>query len=199
MYGSPGSGPASTSRTAALSRTVRLTHPSVDAPPQPSPACGPREIRPRDGFSPKRPQHDAGMRIEPPPSDAWATATMPAATAAAEPPDEPPAVWSSAHGLWVGPNDIGSVVGVLPNSGVLVRPSTTKPADRRRRTRWLSSVSRWSMALRNRVPAYAGSPAIWPFRSFNRIGTPRNGPSGRSPAASARAASNRSVITALTA
>ena len=32
--------------------------------------------------------------------------------------------------------------------------------------------------------------------SFNRIGTPRNGPSGRSPAASARASSKRVRMTA---
>ena len=35
------------------------------------------------------------MRIEPPPSLAWAIGTMPAATAAALPPDEPPGVRSS--------------------------------------------------------------------------------------------------------
>ena len=59
--------------------------------------------RPRVGLSPTSPQHDAGMRIEPPPSFACATATMPLATAAAEPPLEPPGVWPSFHGLCVGP------------------------------------------------------------------------------------------------
>jgi len=39
-----------------------------------------------------RPQHDAGMRIEPPPSLACAIGTMPEATAPALPPDEPPEV-----------------------------------------------------------------------------------------------------------
>ena len=42
--------------------------------------------RPRLGLSPTSPQQAAGMRIEPPPSLPWATGTIPAATAAAEPP-----------------------------------------------------------------------------------------------------------------
>ena len=45
----------------------------------------------------------AGMRIEPPPSPACATGTMPLATAAAEPPLEPPGVCARFHGLCVGP------------------------------------------------------------------------------------------------
>ena len=55
-----------------------------------SPYCGANELRPRVGFSPTRPQHDAGMRMEPPPSPACAAGTMPDATAAAEPPEDPP-------------------------------------------------------------------------------------------------------------
>ena len=42
------------------------------------------------GLIPTSPHSDAGMRIEPPPSVAVATPTSPAATAAAEPPLEPP-------------------------------------------------------------------------------------------------------------
>ena len=42
------------------------------------------------------------MRSEPPPSLPCATGTRPAATAAAAPPLEPPAVQSSAHGLRAG-------------------------------------------------------------------------------------------------
>ena len=59
-------------------------------PAHPSPASGPWLTRPRVGLSPTRPHSLAGMRIEPPPSLACATATMPLATAAADPPDEPP-------------------------------------------------------------------------------------------------------------
>ena len=46
--------------------------------------------RPREGFRPTSPQHEAGMRIDPPPSFACASGTTPDATSAAEPPDEPP-------------------------------------------------------------------------------------------------------------
>ena len=59
--------------------------------------------RPRDGFSPTSPVHAAGMRIEPPPSLAWAMGMTPAATQADAPPDEPPDVWSVFHGFRVFP------------------------------------------------------------------------------------------------
>ena len=50
----------------------------------------PAWVSPRLGLRPNSPQQLAGIRIEPPPSEAWATGTMPAATAAAAPPLEPP-------------------------------------------------------------------------------------------------------------
>ncbi len=80
------------------------------------------------------------MRMEPPPSPPWAMGTMPAATAAAEPPLEPPGVRSVSQGLWVGPKRRGSVVGRRPNSGVFVFPRTMSPA---RLCRITSSLS-WS-------------------------------------------------------
>ena len=66
-HGSPGSYPAMTSRSAAASSTVRDSGAAVDSPS--SEPNGAAEIRPREGFSPNMPQHDAGMRIEPPPSE----------------------------------------------------------------------------------------------------------------------------------
>ena len=59
--------------------------------------------RPRVLFRPTRPQQAAGMRMEPPPSLALAAGTMPEATAAAAPPEEPPGLWSGFQGLCVGP------------------------------------------------------------------------------------------------
>src|SRR6185295_11898790 len=91
-----------------------------------------RETRPRDGFRPTRPQQLAGMRIDPPPSLACATATIPLATAAAEPPLDPPVVRVVSQGLRDGPYASGSVVGTMPSSGVFVRPMQTKPASRYR-------------------------------------------------------------------
>ncbi|MNY13295.1 hypothetical protein D3C86_1464250 [compost metagenome] len=68
------------------------------------------------------------MRIEPPPSVAWATGTIPAATAAAAPPEEPPALMARFHGLHVCPHSFDSVVVVKPNSGQVVLPKGTAPA-----------------------------------------------------------------------
>ena len=79
------------------------------------------------------------MRIDPPPSPPWATGTIPAATAAADPPDDPPHEWSVFHGLRVGPYETGSVVMVDPHSGVFVRPRVTKPASRNFRASHVSS------------------------------------------------------------
>src|SRR3954447_904210 len=104
---------------------------------------GPREIRPRLGLSPTRPQQAAGIRKEPPLSLPWASGTIAAATAAAEPPDDPPGVRVGSHGLRVGPACRGSVVGRLPNSDMLVTPTTTKPACLRRRTTYALYSGRW--------------------------------------------------------
>ncbi len=50
------------------------------------------------------------MRSEPAASVACAIGTTPAATAAAEPPLDPPALRSGLHGLRVAPYSTGSVV-----------------------------------------------------------------------------------------
>src|SRR5699024_1718918 len=89
---------------------------------------GPQGVRPRPGLRPNRPQQAAGMRMLPPPSLAPANGTTPAATSAADPPDEPPGVCPVFQGLRVAPKDSGSVMPLEPNSGVLVRPNGTSPA-----------------------------------------------------------------------
>jgi hypothetical protein len=61
------------------------------------------DTRPYVGFSPTTPQKDAGVRMEPPVSVPSAPKHIWAATAAAEPPDEPPGLRSSAQGLRTGP------------------------------------------------------------------------------------------------
>ena len=99
-----------------------------------SPRSGAWETRPRWGLSPTSPQQAAGMRMEPPPSLAWAIGTAPEDTAPAAPPDDPPVVRSGSHGLRAGPNRRGSVTGRMPNSGVWVLPTITKPASLKRRT-----------------------------------------------------------------
>jgi hypothetical protein len=49
------------------------------------------------------PHSAAGWRMEPPVSVPIAQGALPAATAAAEPPDEPPGTRVVSHGLSVGP------------------------------------------------------------------------------------------------
>src|SRR3954464_5545959 len=100
------------------------------APAQPSPTSGPWLTLARVGLRPTRPHSLAGMRIEPPPSLACAAATMPDATAAAEPPPHPPVDRPGSHGFRLAPYDVGSVVGSVPSSGTFVRPMNTKPAAR---------------------------------------------------------------------
>ena len=78
------------------------------------------------------------MRIEPPPSLACAMGTMPAATAAAEPPLEPAVVRLVSQGLQLAPKAVGSVVGSKPNSGVLVLATMISPAALWRTTSSLS-------------------------------------------------------------
>src|SRR5690606_38328367 len=106
----------------------RLTTSSAPKPFKPSAASGPMGTRPQVGFNPTRPQEAAGMRMEPPPSLACATGTMPEATAAAEPPEEPPADTPCFHGLCTGPCNMFSVVRLNPISGDLERPRLMSPA-----------------------------------------------------------------------
>ena len=118
-----------------MSATVRVSIPSI--PSSDSPSSGAGEMRPRVGLSPTRPQQAAGILTEPPPSLPCATGTMPLATAAADPPEEPPGVRSRSQGLRVGPNRRASLTGRMPYSGSVVEPTTMKPASFRRRvTLW---------------------------------------------------------------
>ena len=95
--------PCTASSTAAVSRTDRDTTSSHVRPPITSPNSGPDDTRARVGLRPTSPHSLAGMRIEPPPSLAWPIGTSPAATAAADPPLEPPVERVVSHGLRVGP------------------------------------------------------------------------------------------------
>ncbi len=63
-----------------------------------------------------------------------ATGTIPAATAAAEPPDEPPGTRPGSQGFRVGLNALRSVEEPIANSSMLVLPTTIAPAASRRAT-----------------------------------------------------------------
>src|SRR6266511_3352944 len=87
-----------------------------------------RGMSPCVGLSPYTPQYAAGRIVEPPVWLPSASGTMPAATAAADPLDDPPGVWAGLCGLRVLP-------GVrLANSVVTVLPMITAPAARSRAT-----------------------------------------------------------------
>src|SRR5215213_4384318 len=81
---------------------------------------------------PMTPHNDAGCRTEPPVSEPSAIGTMPAATAAAEPPDEPPGTRFGSIGLRAGPKALCSVDEPIANSSQLVFATTTAPAARSR-------------------------------------------------------------------
>jgi hypothetical protein len=74
------------------------------------------------------------MRIDPPPSPAWPTGTSPAATAAADPPLEPPGTLLGSWGLRVGPVQEFSVDEPIANSSRLVLPIRIPPASATRET-----------------------------------------------------------------
>ena len=87
-----------------------------------------RLTRPELGMKPAMPQKDAGPRIDPPVSDPSAQGTRPAATAAPEPLDEPPANRSSAQGLRTGGQGRSKEGPPCANSCVASLPSSSAPA-----------------------------------------------------------------------
>jgi hypothetical protein len=72
--------------------------------------------------------------MEPPVSVPSVAAARSAATAAAEPPDEPPGTRSRSQGLRVGKKAEFSVDEPMANSSMLSLPSSTAPASRSRAT-----------------------------------------------------------------
>src|SRR5437763_5754444 len=137
-----------TRSSSAHSRTVFVTMPIWSMPE--AKATRPlRLTRPYVGLSPTTPHSAAGCRTEPPVSDPSAAGTMRAATAAAEPPDEPPATQSRFHGLRVGPNAECSVDDPMANSSRFVLATMDQPLARRRATTVASNGERKSGRMRD--------------------------------------------------
>src|SRR5947208_15285610 len=106
----------------AASRTSRVNVPTWSS--DDAKAISPyREIRPYVGFSPTTPHSAAGWRTEPPVSVPSAHTASPAATAAADPPDEPPGTMSRSHGLWTGPDAEVFSEQPMPNSSNFTIPT----------------------------------------------------------------------------
>src|SRR5262249_14600404 len=79
---------------------------------------------------PTIPHKPAGCRIDPPVSVPIAAGDIPADTAAAEPPLDPPGDRVRSHGFPVFLNAEFSVEPPIANSSMLVRPTSTAPASR---------------------------------------------------------------------
>ncbi len=155
----------------AASRTVRANGPTWSS--DDANAMSPyRDTAPYVGFIPTIPQRAAGWRMDPPvsvPSDqgAWH-----AATAAAEPPLEPPGTRSGSHGLRVSWNAEFSVLDPIANSSMFVLPITTAPAASRRATQ--VAVYTGVKPSRMREPAVVTRPRV-ESTSLIATGTPRSG------------------------
>src|SRR5918994_5246520 len=103
------------------------------------------------------PQSAAGWRTEPPVSVPSAHHPSPAATAAAEPPDDPPGTRSRSQGLWVGPKAEFSVEEPMANSSILVLPRMTMSAAS---SRWVTVAEYGGIQFsRIREPQVVGAPA----------------------------------------
>ena len=131
-------------------------------------------MRPNDGLCPTSPQKPAGVRVDPPPSLAVANGTMPAATALAEPPLDPPGVRLGSHGLRVTPHALVAVYAHVPNSGTAVLPTGTAPAPRKRAT-WIASAAAGGAAFEPERALLVGMPSQ-SSRSLTPKGTPASGP-----------------------
>ena len=116
------------------------------------------------------------MRIDPPPSTPSASETWPSATAAALPPDDPPALRVRSNGLRVGPKRKLSVAPRMPMDGLLVLPTRMPPAcsTRSAHTQY-ASITR---SLSARIPPIVLiQPGLKSNRSFIAAGTPCSRPS----------------------
>src|SRR5256885_8167283 len=101
------------------------------------------------------------------------SAAKPAATAAAEPPLDPPGTRLGSCGLRVGPNAEFSVDEPIANSSRFVLPTTTAPAARRRSTTVASYGGRQPSRMRDEH--VVGMPRVAKL-SFSATGTPASGP-----------------------
>src|SRR5690606_4599429 len=123
--------------------------------------------RPVVGLYPATPHQAAGMRVDPAPSLPVASGTMPAATAAAEPAEEPPGLSPVRHGLAVRPRAVApQVFHSVPGPGTEVVPTGTQPA---RSSRPACTDPEPSLCLKaTGTPASGGRPPTATSRSTAR-------------------------------
>src|SRR2546421_108254 len=165
---------ALTSSSATHSSTVRAIGPTWSklgaSGKQPS-----IETSPYVGLKPTTPQQAAGMRIEPPESVPRAASTSPVASAAAEPPDDPPAIRPGATGFGTVPKCGFSDVTPYANSCRFVLPTFAYPLDSARRTD--SAVVDGTCSANTAEPYVVVSPAV-SSRSLTASRMPAGGSAG---------------------
>ena len=128
-----------TASNRAASRTLRVMGPFTLSVPH-ARARGYCGTQPGEARHATMPQKLAGVRSDPPRSLPTAAAHRAAATAAADPPLEPPGVRLGSCGLRHTPDSAFAVTGPTPSGGVLVLPITTAPSARSRATQSWSSA-----------------------------------------------------------
>ena len=165
--------PVITLSSTAASSTVRAIGPTVSSVGARAKAPM-RSTAPCVGRTPTTPQTLAGKRIEPPVSVPTPATVMPAATAEAVPPDEPPAEKSPFQGLRMSPKVSLRPVMSAANSAILFLPRNTAPAARSATTT-AASVSALAAYALERDPAVVRTSAT-SNRSFTEIGMPCSGP-----------------------
>ena len=121
--------------------------------------------------------------------------TLLVATAAAEPPLDPPVNRSGAHGLWVGPHDEMWFVPLAASSCMLVLPMMIAPASRSRAT---ANASADAMLPRNASQHPVVSCPATSNSSLTSTGMPCSRPTGSvaSASAAARASSAKTWLAA---
>src|SRR4051812_2202786 len=167
-----GSRPSSTSKPSTQSATVRAIGPQWSSVSVFGwiPAVS---TSPNVGFRPTMPQADAGTRTEPPVSVPGARSTSPAASATADPEEEPPGIRDSSCGLRTGGRP--GVWPIIPQASWCMAslPTTVAPASRWRRTLVASTVQ---CSCRNGAPESRSIPAT-EKQSLNATTRPASGPS----------------------
>ena len=132
-YGSLASYPAITRAAASASSTLRANTDTVSIDRQAG-TMPVAEMLPMVGFSPTMLPNIAGTRPDPAVSVPSAIGTIPAATAQAEPDDEPPGTRAASNTLRGTPYGLRTPTSPVANWSRLVFPSTTAPASSRRWT-----------------------------------------------------------------
>ena len=169
--------PLRTSSSAAASRTLRAIGPGESWLwlMGTTPRVG---TEPTVGLMPTRPFSELGHTIEPSVSVPTAIGANPAATAAPDPEEEPPALRSSAHGLPVSPRTADQPLEecglrMFAHSERFVAPMMMAPASR-----ILCAIGESTVTVRSArlvAPAVPGRPTA-SMLSLIRTGTPCSGP-----------------------